>query len=110
MPAASSMRAALVLTEDSFLDISFIVGRGPARRAKDNSPRRTAVGSRRAAFASPGTGRKRDRRAGSSAPSPGLRRDHPSPVLTHWATVLRPSGLEEAAGQRCAPPGGPTWP
>src|ERR1035438_7920295 len=37
-----------------------------ARRAKDSSPRRRAVGSRRAAFASPGAGRKRDRRTGSS--------------------------------------------
>ena len=44
---------------------------GRARRAKDSSPRRRAVGSRRAAFASPGTGRKKDRRPGSSAPFRG---------------------------------------
>ena len=42
-----------------------------ARRAKDSSPRRRAVGSRRAAFASPGTGRKKESRTGSSAPFRG---------------------------------------
>src|ERR1019366_295336 len=38
------------------------VARGArARRAQENSPRRTAVGGRWVGFGSPGTGRKRDR-------------------------------------------------
>src|ERR1019366_4240890 len=65
-----------------------------ARRAQDSSPRRRAVGSRRAAFASPGTGRKKEGRQGSSAPSRGGGGTSLLPVLTHWATILRPAGWE----------------
>src|ERR1019366_3602841 len=67
-----------------------------ARRAKDSSPRRRAVGSWRAAFASPGTGRKKDRRPASSAPFRGYGGTVDLPVLAHWATILRPTGWESS--------------
>jgi hypothetical protein len=64
-----------------------------ARRATDSSPRRTAVGSRRAAFASPGTGRKKGPAGRFFRPVPPLRRDRLSPSAGALGYYLSPFGL-----------------
>src|SRR5450759_2748722 len=68
-----------------------------ARRAKENSPRRTAVGSTRASRPAPERG---GRRYGRMLLPPRSGAGHRTvflpvltlPVLTHWATLFRPSG------------------
>src|SRR5674476_176610 len=64
-----------------------------ARRAKDSRPRRTAVGSGRAAFASPGTGRNKGPPRWFLRPVPGLRRDRLSPSAGALGYYLSPYGL-----------------
>src|ERR1017187_9623836 len=114
------MRAALVLTEDSFLDISFIVGRGSPQAGPGQEPegRKTlAHGAQPWVAGGPCLPAPERGVRGAAArvlpPRPGAQAE-PSfsqrwrTVLTHWATVLRPSGLGEVDGQNYAPPGGPT--
>src|SRR5450759_2160039 len=63
-----------------------------ARRAKENSPRRTAVGSTRASRPAPERG---GRRYGRMLLPPRSGAGHGTvflPVLTHWATFFRPAG------------------
>src|ERR1035441_2090386 len=42
----------------------------------------------------PERGERRTAAPGSSAPVPGLRRGVALPVLTHWATIFRPTGWD----------------
>src|ERR1019366_3020365 len=76
---------------------AFQTSHGPpanrARRAKDSSPRRTAVGSWRGRVPAPERGARRDRRVGSSAPYRGLRRDRRSPSAGALGYYLAPNGL-----------------
>src|ERR1017187_9559459 len=76
-----------------------------ARRAQDSSPRRRAVGSRRAAFASPGTGRKKGPTGRTFRPVPGLGRDRRSPSADALGYYLTPCGLQDSSrtSRRCTP-------